>query len=109
MKKIIRHLTFIAAMALLIACGEASNTASDTSKTPAKTTVTEPLNLSLPQETITDQTIPMTIEPPLLPELFNQQKETSKYQLEGQVLLEEKAPLGVKALDGAKVRITVKQ
>lgn len=107
MNKIIQHISFIAALTLLAACSEASNTAAKTA--PASETITETLDLSLPEETISDQTTPLTNEPPLLPELFNQQKETSKYQLEGQVLLEEQTPLGVEALDGAKVRITVKQ
>jgi|GEM_PF-2258746 len=109
MNKIIQHITFITALTLLIACSEASNTASNTAPAPAATTETEQLDLSLPEETTIDQATPLTNEPPLLPELFNQQQETSKYQLEGQVLLEENAPLGVEALDGAKVSITVKQ
>jgi len=111
MNTIIQHITFIASLTLLIACSEADNTAAKTAPAPATITETETetLILSLPEETISDQTTPLTNEPPLLPELFNQQKETSKYQLEGQVLLKEKAPLGVEALDGAKVSITVKQ
>lgn len=113
MNKIIQHVTFITILTLLIACSEASNTAAKTAPAPATITETETeteqLDLSLPEETTIDQATPLTNEPPLLPELFNQQQETSKYQLEGQILLEENAPLGVEALDGAKVRITVKQ
>jgi len=106
MKKITHSLIFAISLPVLFACSEPTSTGPSTDTTT--TTEQQNLDLSLPDETSVDQKIQLTNEQPLMPELFDQKKAPSKYQLGGQVLLNEEERPGVDALDGAEIRITIK-
>lgn len=125
MSKITHSLIFVVSLTVLFACSEPTNTSSSADTTTTTETVEKHenlelpipaeqpkidvsnLDLSLPSEAMADQKIHIPNEQPLMPELFNQEKTPAKYQLGGQVFLDEEQRLGVEALDGAEISITI--
>ncbi|MEH6358827.1 MAG: hypothetical protein V7745_07545 [Pseudomonadales bacterium] len=114
MKKTTQHIILALSITTLFGCNQPSNTETNTD-TPAPTTLDKPivnksnLDLSLPDDTVAEQRTITISEKPLISDLFNSDKTPSKYQIDGQVLLGDEPGLGIKALDGAKVGITIKQ